>query len=148
MKNGGGVHAGPVYARREYRKIFVRKCSPYICQILGGIHVGANTGRSYIRTRANTGQNSWRISLYWFRVRGHHLWLFQVKPGFMATIRVIEVNIFAWMDWMSEAFARDCQVHVWMDKTSLLAAERNEPVNEEECSDTFAREWRKVNGGH
>ena len=33
------------------------------------------------------------------------------------------VNMFAWMEWMSEPFARYCQVNMWMDKTSLLAAE-------------------------
>ena len=41
----------------------------------------------------------------------------------LATIRINGVNVFTWMEWMSEAFARDCQVNVWMDKTSLLAAE-------------------------
>ena len=39
----------------------------------------------------------------------------------MATICVNGVNVFAWMQWMSEAFACDCQVNMWMDKMSLLA---------------------------
>ena len=34
------------------------------------------------------------------------------------------VNVVAWVECMSEAFARDCQVNVWMDKMRLLVAER------------------------
>ena len=48
---------------------------------------------------------------------------------------------------MSEAFACDCQVNVWMDKTSLLVAEK-EPVNEEEITEAVAREGTNVNVGH
>ena len=47
----------------------------------------------------------------------------------VATFGVNGVNVFAWMECMSEAFARDCQVNVWMDETSLPAAEKS-------------REWR------
>ena len=46
---------------REYRKIFLRYHSPHISQILEGLHFGANTCRACIRTRANTGKESWRI---------------------------------------------------------------------------------------
>ena len=35
----------------------------------------------------------------------------------------------AWMEWTSEAFARDCKVNAWMDQASLLVAEKT-------------REWR------
>ena len=46
---------------REYRKIFLREHFPHISQILEGIHLGANTCRACIRTRASTGNNSWQI---------------------------------------------------------------------------------------
>ena len=46
---------------REYRKIFLRDHFSHISQILEGLHFGANTCRACIRTRANTGKNSWRI---------------------------------------------------------------------------------------
>ena len=39
------------------------------------------------------------------------------------------VNVFAWMEGMSESFARDCQVNVWMDTKSLSVTESS-------------REWR------
>ena len=45
----------------KYRKIFLRDHFPHIIQILEGIHVGANTCRACIRTRANTEKYSWRI---------------------------------------------------------------------------------------
>ena len=38
-------------------------------------------------------------------------------------------QLFAWMEWMSEAFARDWQVNMWMAKASLLVVKK-------------AREWR------
>ena len=40
----------------------------------------------------------------------------------VATIRVNGVNVYAWMGWMSEAFARDHQVNMWMDKATLPVA--------------------------
>ena len=48
---------------------------------------------------------------------------------------------------MSEALTRDCQVNIceWTKRAFLL---QKEPVNEEEISEPFARERRKVNGGH
>ena len=46
---------------REYRKICLRDHCPHISQILEGLHFGAHTCRACIRTRANTGKNSWRI---------------------------------------------------------------------------------------
>ena len=63
---------------------------------------------------------------------------------------------------MSEAFARDCQVnmslsYMWMDKASLLAAEKKtmneteitEPLaHETEITEPLAHEQGKVNGGH
>ena len=49
------------------------------------------------------------------------------------------------MERMSETFAHDSQVNMWMDKMSFLAAE--EPVSEEEISEPVARE-RKMYGGH
>ena len=132
----------------------------------------------------------------------------------VATIRVNEMNVFAWVEWMSEAFDRDSQVNRWMDKNEpscfrndkrprnqgfkkpaeishgsatplwfrrntvnqvFLYPWRQElpnpdnflnprlsglwsfpdccwkeknAVNEEESSEPFADEWRKVNGGH
>ena len=50
------IHAGPVFASREYRKIFLRDHFPHISQILEGSHFGANTCRACIRTCANTGK--------------------------------------------------------------------------------------------
>ena len=46
---------------REYRKIFLRSNFPHISHIWRGVHVGANTCRACIRTRANTGKYSWGI---------------------------------------------------------------------------------------
>ena len=38
------------------------------------------------------------------------------------------VNVLVWMDWMNEAFVRDRQVKVWMDRTkaNLLCEEKHE----------------------
>ena len=52
--------------------------------------------------------------------------LVKAKKTVMSHIRVGGVNVLAWMEWMSEAFARDCQVNMWMDKTSLLLVPLNE----------------------
>ena len=55
------IHAGPVFASREYRKIFPRDHFPHVSQILEGSHFGANTCRACIRTCANTGKYFWGI---------------------------------------------------------------------------------------
>ena len=50
------------YSRsREYRNMLLRSNFRHISHIWGGVHVGANTRRACIRTRANTGRYSWGI---------------------------------------------------------------------------------------
>ena len=66
-KNSWGINFFCEYMRglyshsREYRKIFLRSHFLHISQILEGNYFGAYTCRACIRTRANTGKNSWRI---------------------------------------------------------------------------------------
>ena len=55
---------------REYRKLFLREHFPHVSQILEGLHLGANTCRACIRTRANTGKIPGELFMYWFRARG------------------------------------------------------------------------------
>ena len=56
------IHVRGLYSHsRECRKIFWRHHFPHISEILAGLNVGANTCRACIRTRADTGKNSWRI---------------------------------------------------------------------------------------
>ena len=66
----------------------------------------------------------------------------QVRVELSGTYLCDWVNVLAWEEWMSEAFARDCQVSVWMDKKWALL------LNEEEISEAFARERTKANVGH
>ena len=79
--------------------------------------------------------------------------------SFVTAIRVTGANVFVWMEWMSEGFARDCQVNLRIDKMSLLrlAAEwRGDQWSI--CLWREKSEWwppllllssqRKVNGGH
>ena len=55
------IHAGPVFALARIQEIIFEGSFPHMSQILEGIHLGANTCRACIRTRANTGKHSWRI---------------------------------------------------------------------------------------
>ena len=48
------LHAGPVFALARLQDIFLINNFPHNSQILEGIHLGANTCRACIRTRANT----------------------------------------------------------------------------------------------
>ena len=63
-----------------------------------------------------------KLCLVWIRrhTTGVGSWPNEIVNTLVATIRVRGVDVFAWMEWMSEAFARDCQVKMWLDKTSLL----------------------------
>ena len=66
----------------------------------------------------------------------------------MAAIRVNGMTVFTWMEWISETFARDCEVDVWHDEPSRYA---KKTVNEKNISETFACERSeriKVNVGH
>ena len=57
------MHARPVFAlARIQENMFLKDHFPQNSSILKGIQVGANTCRACIRTRANTGKYSWRIS--------------------------------------------------------------------------------------
>ena len=61
-------------------------------------------------------------------------------------IRVSRMNVFVWMEWMSEAFARDCQVKMWMAETSLIVAKKlwmkRKPLK------ALALEWKTIIGCH
>ena len=59
----------------------MRNHSPHIGQILEGIHFGANTCRACIRTRANTGNYSWRIIYVLVSCQGVALDKFPKKPA-------------------------------------------------------------------
>ena len=76
-----------------------------------------------------TSENRQNIGCDWPRWEGRvsmfRYWEFRCKPvscadlycrNSVVIVRVNGVNV-----WMSEAFARDCQVNMWMDKTSLLS---------------------------
>ena len=64
------MHAGPVFTLARIQKIFSRTHFPKISHILEGTHVGANTCRACIRTRANTGKIPGEFFMYWFRAEG------------------------------------------------------------------------------
>ena len=51
------IHAGPTFTLARIQETLLRSYFAHICQILGGIHFGANTSRACTRTRANTGKN-------------------------------------------------------------------------------------------
>ena len=67
---------------REYRKIFLRDHFPHISQILDGLHIGANTCHTCIRTRTNTGDNSWRIIYVLVLCQGAFAHSFVLGPDF------------------------------------------------------------------
>ena len=79
-------------------------------------------------------------------VKNSKTWNCEKCRTLVATICANGMNVFAWMEGMSEAVARDCQVSMWMDKKNLLVAGKTCECME--ISEQIACEQRKANGGH
>ena len=67
------VHAGPAFALARIQETTLEESFPHISQILEGIHFGANACRACIRTRANTGNNSWQVYFVLLSCQQAHL---------------------------------------------------------------------------